>query len=107
MVVFYRTTSSSISNIVRIVVVLYIYPIISPSIVYILPLSRFEIISRPVILDVAHRVGKSRVLEKVSAYPKKSIGGIQPRAYSRAKHDSSILYCLTSPRRRWCTLPWG
>lgn len=36
-------------------------------VLYILNLSKFEIISRPVIRDVAHSVGKSRVLEKVSA----------------------------------------
>lgn len=69
--------------------------------------NKFLIISRPVIREVAHNVGKSRVLEKVSAYPKNSMGGIHPRAYSSAKHDSSILYCLTSPRRRWCTVPCG
>jgi len=64
------------------------------------PWSRLLIISRPVIRVVAQSVGKSRVLVKVSAYPKPSIGGIQPRAYSSAKHDASILYCLTSPRCR-------
>lgn len=74
---------------------------------HILNLSKLEIISRPVIRVVAHNVGKSRVLEKVSAYPKNSIGGIQPRAYSSAKHDESILYCLTWPRGRWCTVPAG
>jgi hypothetical protein len=68
---------------------------------------KLPIISLPVTLVVAHSVGKSRVDEKVSAYPKKSIGGIQPRAYSRAKQEESILYCLTSPRRRWCTEPAG
>ncbi|CCF34350.1 hypothetical protein CH063_06368 [Colletotrichum higginsianum] len=56
---------------------------------------------------VFQRVGKSRVLDRPSAKPKKSMGGIQPRAYSRAKQPSSILYCLTSPRCRWWTLPWG
>lgn len=64
------------------------------------PFHKFPIISLPVTLVVAHSVGKSNVLLKVSAYPKNSIGGIQPRAYSSAKHASRILYCLTSPRLR-------
>jgi len=74
---------------------------------YNLPLNKFPTISRPVTLVVAHSVGKSSVDDSVSAYPKNSIGGIQPRAYSSAKHAASILYCLTSPRRKWCTEPAG
>jgi hypothetical protein len=74
---------------------------------YNFPAIKFPSISRPVTLVVAHNVGKSSVDEKVSAYPKNSIGGIQPRAYSSAKHAESILYCLTSPRRKWCTEPAG
>lgn len=35
--------------------------------IYSLKFSKFPIISRPVTRVVAHRVGKSRVLEKVSA----------------------------------------
>lgn len=35
--------------------------------IYSLSFSRFPIISRPVTRVVAHKVGKSRVLEKVSA----------------------------------------
>jgi hypothetical protein len=79
----------------------------SPPLLYNLNLIKFPIISRPVTLVVAHSVGKSSVDENVSAYPKNSIGGIQPRAYSSAKHAESILYCLTSPRRKWCTEPAG
>lgn len=75
--------------------------------IYNLNFIKLPIISRPVTLVVAHSVGKSSVDENVSAYPKNSIGGIQPRAYSSAKHEDSILYCLTSPRRRWCTEPAG
>jgi hypothetical protein len=78
-----------------------------PLLTYSLPLARFKTISLPVTQVVLHSVGKSRVLVRVSAYPKPSMGGIQPLAYSRAKHALSILYCLTVPRRRWCTLPWG
>lgn len=62
-------------------------------------------ISLPVILVVAHIVGMSSVLVSASAYPKNILGGIQPRAYSSAKHEPSMRYCLASPRRRWCTDP--
>jgi hypothetical protein len=75
--------------------------------IYSLNLARFDNISRAVTQVILHSVGKSKVLVKPSAKPKPSMGGIQPRAYSRAKQAASILYCLTVPRSRWCTLPWG
>ena len=40
---------------------------------------RLPIISRPVTYVVVHKVPKSSVEKNVSAYPKGSIGGIQPR----------------------------
>lgn len=70
-------------------------------------MSRFEMISRPVMTTVRYMVWTSRVLKTPSAKPKKSMGGIQPRAYSSAKQPSGILYCLTVPRCRWCMLPAG
>lgn len=82
-------------------------PPFSPSHPYNFPFTKFAVISLPVILVVAHNVGKSNVLENVSAYPNGNMGGIQPLAYSSAKHALSILYCLTSPRCRWCTEPTG
>jgi hypothetical protein len=71
---------------------------ITQSQIYSFPLAKFEIISLPVTQVVLHNVGKSKVLVKVSAYPNPNMGGIQPLAYSSAKHASSILYCLTVPR---------
>lgn len=42
------------------------------------PIKRFPIISRAVIMTVRRNVGKSSVEERVSANPKGSMGGIQP-----------------------------
>jgi hypothetical protein len=96
------------------------------SILYIFPYKRFLIISLAVILTVWYRVEPSSVDVRESANPNGNIRGIQPMgawhqyeykrsqegyhpptAYSSAKQPRCILYCLTSPRRRWCTEPAG
>lgn len=53
--------------------------------VHILPLSKFRIISRPVIRTVWYSVIRSKVEKSESANPKGSIGGIHPITYKLAQ----------------------
>ena len=68
---------------------LLVYPCLY---IYILPLNKFLIISRPVIYVVHQILGKSSVEVNVSAYPIGSINGIHP-GHQLCEHPS--IYTLT------------